>query len=97
MHLVSESVIPEAASAAADKVAAADRSLVCPRCEMPALREMVHLGVPIDVCRRCGGVWLDAGELERVVAAVVRPLLKRSRLRLASNLIDRVRASGSDA
>lgn len=32
----------------------------------------VFKGVEIDVCPRCSGVWLDAGELEKI-AAQVRP------------------------
>jgi hypothetical protein len=26
-----------------------------------------HRGVEIDLCTACGGVWLDAGELERIL------------------------------
>lgn len=42
-------------------------ALTCPRCLAPldrALRERV----PIGRCRRCRGVWLDAGELDRLLA-----------------------------
>lgn len=38
---------------------------MCPRCGV-ALAEQVHHGVSTDVCRSCGGVWLDRGELERI-------------------------------
>lgn len=40
----------------------------CPRCEAASLVEVVRRDVAIDRCRRCGGVWLDPGELERLVA-----------------------------
>ena len=36
----------------------------CPRCEGPTLVEIVLEGVAVDRCRRCQGIWLDAGELE---------------------------------
>lgn len=41
-----------------------DRRLNCPLCETPTLVEIVQSGIPIDRCRRCGGVWLDPGEFE---------------------------------
>jgi len=39
---------------------------MCPRCGI-ALEEVDRQGVKVDCCRRCKGVWLDAGELEAVV------------------------------
>ncbi len=36
---------------------------LCPRCGVQ-LEETVRKEVTIDVCRDCGGVWLDRGELE---------------------------------
>jgi Zn-finger nucleic acid-binding protein len=41
----------------------------CPRCE-GALDEREREGVTIDVCRGCRGVWLDRGELEKLLARV---------------------------
>ena len=40
----------------------------CPRCETKVLDEVVREGVTIDVCRECRGMWLDRGELERLIA-----------------------------
>jgi len=40
----------------------------CLRCDGTALEERVREGVVIDVCPRCRGVWLDRGELEKLVA-----------------------------
>ena len=34
------------------------------------MRKMRRYGVEMDVCTRTGGVWLDGGELERVVAHI---------------------------
>lgn len=37
----------------------------CPRCtEAPELTARELMGVVIDYCTRCRGVWLDMGELE---------------------------------
>jgi Zn-finger nucleic acid-binding protein len=33
------------------------------------MREVTRRGVLIDVCPECRGVWLDAGELEKLLAA----------------------------
>lgn len=37
--------------------------MICPRCAQP-LKEVQHHGIPVDICPRCEGVWLDKGELE---------------------------------
>ena len=48
--------------------ARATHPLTCPRCAGP-LAEQAWEAATVDVCRRCQGVWLDRGELERIVAA----------------------------
>lgn len=53
--------------------------LFCPRCEAPILWECVRDGVSIDLCRRCRGIWLDCGELERLIARAVSDRGKRVR------------------
>src|ERR671911_404647 len=40
-------------------------SMKCPRCD-GALNESKVEDVTIDVCDKCGGVWLDSGELEQL-------------------------------
>lgn len=40
----------------------------CPRCETSVLDEREREGVTIDVCRSCRGIWLDRGELEKLIA-----------------------------
>lgn len=39
---------------------------VCPRCDV-ALIIMEFADVEVDYCPRCGGLWLDAGELEDLI------------------------------
>lgn len=46
----------------------------CPRCETATLDERVRDGVTIDVCHTCRGVWLDRGELERLIARTTADL-----------------------
>ncbi len=42
--------------------------IACPKCDVPMRH--VHAGdVTIDQCPRCGGFWLDALELDRLVSA----------------------------
>jgi Zn-finger nucleic acid-binding protein len=40
----------------------------CPRCETATLDEREREGVTIDVCKSCRGLWLDRGELEKLIA-----------------------------
>jgi Zn-finger nucleic acid-binding protein len=40
----------------------------CPRCETSGLDEKDRDGVTVDVCQKCRGIWLDRGELEKLIA-----------------------------
>jgi uncharacterized protein len=40
----------------------------CPL-DQTQMREMNRRGVQIDVCPECRGVWLDGGELEKMLAS----------------------------
>lgn len=42
--------------------------MTCPRCHTCDLAEKDRQGVKIDVCPSCRGVWLDRGELEKLIA-----------------------------
>lgn len=39
--------------------------LLCPRCKK-FMKKLKKSDVIIDVCKRCGGMWVDAGELEKL-------------------------------
>jgi len=41
----------------------------CPVCSIP-MDEVPKSGVMIDICPRCKGVWLDRGELNRLLESV---------------------------
>ena len=45
--------------------AAGISSMKCPRCD-GSLNETKFEEVAIDTCDKCGGVWLDSGELEQL-------------------------------
>lgn len=45
----------------------------CPRCD-GSLDERERQGVTVDVCTSCRGVWLDRGELEKMLAFAKRDL-----------------------
>jgi uncharacterized protein len=45
--------------------AAGTSSMICPRCG-GQLQENKFENVDIDTCEKCGGVWLDAGELQKL-------------------------------
>jgi DNA repair exonuclease SbcCD ATPase subunit len=45
--------------------AAGTSSMACPRCD-GTLKESKFEDVLIDTCEKCGGVWLDAGELQQL-------------------------------
>lgn len=51
----------------------------CPVCDNVTLREVEKEGILIDVCPSCKGVWLDRGELEKILQGVreVRPVFNQ--------------------
>jgi uncharacterized protein len=40
----------------------------CPRCESVVLEELDRNGITVDRCASCRGIWLDRGELEKLMA-----------------------------
>ena len=42
----------------------------CPVCDGVRMREVEKDGVMIDICPQCKGVWLDRGELEKLMSGV---------------------------
>jgi uncharacterized protein len=50
---------------AAEAKAAGASSMQCPRCD-GSLKESMFEDVSIDTCDKCGGVWLDSGELQQL-------------------------------
>ena len=46
----------------------------CPRCQDSELDERTRDGVVVDACPRCRGIWLDRGELEKLIARATSEL-----------------------
>lgn len=44
----------------------------CPRCQTVVLTERERDGLLVDVCATCRGVWLDRGELEKLISRATR-------------------------
>lgn len=44
----------------------ANPGMSCPTCQV-ALVMSEHQGIEIDYCPRCGGIWLDRGELDKIL------------------------------
>lgn len=42
----------------------------CPVCEGSRMREVEKNGILIDICPTCKGVWLDRGELDKLMQDV---------------------------
>lgn len=42
-----------------------EAKLKCPRCKV-YMQKLKKKDVIIDVCGKCGGMWLDAGEMEKL-------------------------------
>lgn len=43
--------------------------MLCPLCRDTTLEPRFSRGIEVDVCPRCRGLWLDRGELERLMDA----------------------------
>jgi Zn-finger nucleic acid-binding protein len=46
----------------------------CPRCETTPLVERDREGIVVDGCPACRGLWLDRGELEKLIARATREI-----------------------
>ena len=43
--------------------------LLCPRCKID-MKKLKKNEVIIDICKKCGGMWVDAGEIEKLAKEV---------------------------
>jgi Zn-finger nucleic acid-binding protein len=43
--------------------------MTCPRCNSELI-EVVKHGVVLDNCTSCGGIWLDKGELSKIMSQI---------------------------
>lgn len=67
-HRVVDSTSRQSLGETIDRIVKRGRSVSaveCPRCELP-LHVRVHKELEVDWCTTCRGIYLDAGELEKV-------------------------------
>lgn len=48
--------------------------MICPRCCKHTLEEKERDGITMDICQECRGIWLDRGELERLIARATQEM-----------------------
>jgi uncharacterized protein len=55
------------------------KQMKCPKCEIIDLAMTDRSGVEIDYCTICRGVWLDRGELDKIIerSGVMTPVQER--------------------
>lgn len=46
-----------------------DPEINCPRCHVPMFKK-TRMGVTIDKCKKCDGIWLDGGEIEKILVKI---------------------------
>lgn len=47
--------------------------MLCPVCKTQALQMSERQGIEIDYCPQCRGVWLDRGELDKIIERSAGP------------------------
>ena len=45
----------------------------CPTCKEPDLIMSERQGIEIDYCPTCRGIWLDRGELDKIIEKSIEP------------------------
>ena len=63
----------------------------CPRCANVVLDELDRNGVTVDRCGTCRGIWLDRGELEKLIARATSELEGSAQVRAPSYAPERAR------
>jgi uncharacterized protein len=55
--------------------------MLCPACKSESLTMAERSGIEIDYCPKCRGVWLDRGELDKIIERASPPANTGSRER----------------
>ena len=55
-----------------------EKLMKCPVCESVDLTMADRQGVEIDYCPKCRGVWLDRGELDKIIERSAQPAPSRA-------------------
>lgn len=65
-------------------------SIYCPKCTHVELNTTVRQDVEIDYCPECNGIWLDNGELKKIISHYVdKDFLTELNTRVISNYPDK--------
>jgi Zn-finger nucleic acid-binding protein len=64
---------------AAEKTPARRENMKCPTCPDATLAMTDRQGIEIDYCPQCRGVWLDRGELDKLLERAAQPVAATSR------------------
>jgi hypothetical protein len=43
-----------------------EKTIKCPRCNID-MKQLTRMHVTVDYCKKCGGLWLDKGEMEELI------------------------------
>jgi Zn-finger nucleic acid-binding protein len=46
-----------------------EKIINCPKDQVPMIKKTSQ-GITIDKCKKCGGIWLDKGEIENIVKKI---------------------------
>lgn len=65
----------------------------CPICENTDLLMSERCGVEIDYCPKCRGVWLDRGELDKIISASTPQVAQPHQHSNQGNVYDRAYSS----
>lgn len=59
-----------------------DEIIDCPRCRVK-MKQATRENVTIDYCTKCGGLWLDKGEMEKLLEIAMKPAerLKKKKIK----------------
>ncbi len=57
-----------------------DKYIDCPRCGKQMVKK-TRQGVTIDKCMNCGGIWLDKGEIFKILHALEKEQVKNKKKR----------------
>jgi Zn-finger nucleic acid-binding protein len=55
--------------------ASTENGMYCPRCAAERLVSSQRLGIELDSCPYCRGIWLDRGELDKILSRLIEERL----------------------
>ena len=63
-----------------DKFQIGGKKYTCPRCDVELFTlKYANTDVEIEFCEKCGGTWLDKDEFKRIISALEKEMISKSR------------------